>query len=56
MAIETTERAMQLLLMSAAIGLTGIFWVSRVSFSRRFNAALDAYAELEANRERAGTL
>lgn len=43
---------MELLLISAAFGLTGMVWVSRVRFARRFNAALDAYTELEAIRER----
>jgi hypothetical protein len=43
---------MELLLISAACGLTGMVWVSRVRFARRFNAAIDAYAELETSRER----
>jgi hypothetical protein len=42
---------MELLLISAACGLTGMVWVSRVRFARRFNAAIDAYAELETIRE-----
>jgi hypothetical protein len=45
------ESTMELLLISAALGLTGAVWASRVRFSRRFNAALDAYAELESVRE-----
>lgn len=43
---------MELLLISAAFGLTGMVWVSRVRFARRFSAALDVYTELEAIRER----
>ena len=42
---------MELLLISAAVGLTGAVWVSRARFARRFNAALAAYAELEMKRE-----
>jgi hypothetical protein len=38
---------MELLLISAALGLTGAMWVSRTRFTRRLNAALEAYAELE---------
>ncbi len=42
---------MELLLISAALGLTGAMWVSRSRFTRRFNAAIEAYAELEMLRE-----
>ncbi len=47
---------MELILIGAAFGLTGIVWVSRERFNRRFNSALDAYAELEINRERPRTV
>jgi hypothetical protein len=41
----------ELLLIGAALGLSGIVWVSRVRSARRFNAAVDAYAEREISRE-----
>jgi hypothetical protein len=41
----------ELLLIGAALGLTGVVWVSRARAARRFNAALDAYAEREIGRE-----
>jgi hypothetical protein len=40
---------------ATAVALTailGIVWLSRVRAARRFNAALDAYAEREIERER----
>ena len=52
---KMSERIMGLLLVSATLGLTGVVWVSRVRFARRFHAALDAYAELETVRERSKT-
>jgi hypothetical protein len=51
--LEMDWWTMELLLISAALGLTGAMWVSRSRFTRRFNAALDAYAELEMVRETA---
>jgi hypothetical protein len=56
MAAETSEWTMEMILIGAAFGLTGIVWVSRERFNRRFNSALDAYAELEINRERPRTV
>jgi hypothetical protein len=49
--ISTTELTMELLLIGAAVGVTGIVWASRARFSRRLNAAVDAYAEREVSRE-----
>jgi hypothetical protein len=43
---------MELLLIGTVCCLTGMAWISRVRFNRRFNAALDAYAEREINQSR----
>jgi hypothetical protein len=41
----------ELLLIGSGLGLMGIVWVSRARFTRRFNAAIDAYAERQISRE-----
>jgi hypothetical protein len=43
---------MELVLIGAALGLTGIVWASRARYARRFNAALDAYTRREILRQR----
>jgi hypothetical protein len=43
---------MELVLIGTALGLTGIVWVSRAHYGRRFNAALDAYTKQEILRQR----
>jgi hypothetical protein len=50
-AIEDWETIMGLLIIGAALSLSGIVVISRVRSSRRLHAALDAYAELESLRE-----
>jgi hypothetical protein len=46
------ESTVELLLVGAALGLTGVVWASRARFARRFNAALNSYADREISRER----
>jgi hypothetical protein len=48
--MQTTELTVKLLLLSAALSWIGIVWVSRKRFARRFQTALDAYADLEITR------